>query len=114
MAKKTMTLPLVLNPTQKTYNIEGKRSEVEVIVTACPGQWTEFQFKWRRSPPAGIIAEVEGQFQLVKEGKSNRSAQKVRSFSDGRNYAPHKRFEKYELDGVDDHTFSGAIRERAQ
>jgi len=103
-AKKTFTLPLVETPKSHTHVRREGNCEVEITITACPGQWITYEAKWLRTPPAGIVALFEGQAFLKRNGqKTGRELRTFRALSTGHIFPPMERLEKYDLDGADDH-----------
>jgi hypothetical protein len=113
--------PLVEYPITKTFTVEGRRSRVEIAVTACPGQWVEYRSTWTQRPPAGIQATCEGQVTLHKKAQRRRgdALRTIRSVADGYFYGGAGGFHGYnrqfmhsfQLNDIDDFEFYGTIRE---
>lgn len=113
--------PLVEDPVTKTFTVQGRRSRVEIEVTACPGQWVEYKSTWTQRPPAGIVAVCEGQVTLHKKAQGRRgdALRTIRSVADGYFYAGAGRSSGYngqfmhsfQLNDIDDFEFYGRIQE---
>jgi hypothetical protein len=93
------------------------RSEIEIEITACPGQWIEYKARWLKYPPAGITAVLNAQVTLVSNGKRSGlgapTASKICVRSDQQNQIPGWRGHPWDLHEIDDFDLWGEILELA-